>query len=193
MWLHVACLLLAILALTLLFHVLRNPKRLPVTENSRCLLVIAHPDDEAMFFGPTVHQLTASGCSVFVLCLTAGNADGLGATRKKELASAVTHLGVRRENLTVLDMSSYQDGQAKWEIEKLSSVILHHLEKLDISFVITFDEKGVSGHPNHSSCFFTLQFLYTNGHIPAGVQVFVLESVRLYRKYIGFLDSLRHH
>lgn len=190
MLLYCVCLSLpsVILALTLFAYILRHQKRLPVTPKSRCLLVIAHPDDETMFFGPTLQQLVASGCNVYILCLTSGNADGLGAVRKKELVQAVPCLGVRRENLTILDMSSYQDGQTKWEIEKLSSVILHHLEKLDCDFVITFDERGVSGHPNHAACFFTLQFLYTNGHIPAGVQVFVLESVRLYRKYIGVLD-----
>ena len=36
------------------------------------LLVIAHPDDEAMFFGP----LLSSSCNVSILCLSNGNYKG---------------------------------------------------------------------------------------------------------------------
>ncbi|KAF6299353.1 phosphatidylinositol glycan anchor biosynthesis class L [Rhinolophus ferrumequinum] len=39
---------------------------------SRTLLVIAHPDDEAMFFAPTVLGLTRLRHRVFLLCFSAG-------------------------------------------------------------------------------------------------------------------------
>jgi N-acetylglucosaminylphosphatidylinositol deacetylase len=181
-------LVVAVFILLIVLFILRNQKRLPVSSTSRCLLVIAHPDDETMFFGPTLLQLRAMGVQVFVLCITSGNAYGQGSIRKKELSEAVVRLGLQRENLTILDMTGYPDGNVKWETEKLSSIVLSHLEKLDCDIVITFDEGGVSGHSNHIACFHTLQFLYTNGHIPAGVQVFVLETVPLRRKYIGCLD-----
>ena len=97
----------------------------------KALLVIAHPDDECMFFAPTLSVLTAQHVQVFVLCLSnggcgeigswlfflaraarvpfaralqttarrrrkhAGNADGLGAVREKELLAACTVLRVR--------------------------------------------------------------------------------------------------
>lgn len=67
-------------------------------------------------------------------------------------------------------------------------IILQYIEKLDINIVISFDGYGVSGHPNHSSCFQSLQFLYTNGLIPIDVQIFVLDSVQLWRKYMSFFD-----
>jgi N-acetylglucosaminylphosphatidylinositol deacetylase len=42
--------------------------------NKRICLLIAHPDDEAMFFAPTVMALTAEGTGnhVKVLCLSSG-------------------------------------------------------------------------------------------------------------------------
>ena len=80
------------------------------------------------------------------------------------------------------------DGQQKWETEKLARIVLQHMERLDIGLVLTFDEKGVSSHPNHISCFHAVQFLYTNGRVPQNVQIFVLETVSLIRKYIGFFD-----
>ena len=39
---------------------------------SRALFVIAHPDDETMFFSPIILALLAESCRVFVLCLSTG-------------------------------------------------------------------------------------------------------------------------
>ena len=36
------------------------------------MLVIAHPDDETMFFSPTIHELRRRGCNVTILCLSNG-------------------------------------------------------------------------------------------------------------------------
>lgn len=46
--------------------------RLP-TNISRILLVTAHPDDECMFFGPTLIALRErKNCIIYILCLTQG-------------------------------------------------------------------------------------------------------------------------
>lgn len=39
---------------------------------TRALLVTAHPDDECMFFAPTVLQLVESQAAVYLLCLSTG-------------------------------------------------------------------------------------------------------------------------
>lgn len=55
------------------FRFLR-PSKLP-DNASRVLLVTAHPDDECMFFGPTLIALKKrSNCRIFVLCLSKGKA-----------------------------------------------------------------------------------------------------------------------
>ncbi|GAA0145982.1 deacetylase [Lithospermum erythrorhizon] len=36
------------------------------------LLVIAHPDDESMFFTPTIIYLTSRGHNVHILCISTG-------------------------------------------------------------------------------------------------------------------------
>ena len=42
-------------------------------QRGRVLIVIAHPDDECMFFAPTVLALTRSGQhDVFLLCVSSG-------------------------------------------------------------------------------------------------------------------------
>ena len=39
---------------------------------ARLLLVVAHPDDESMFFAPLLTAAARSGTNVFVLCLSNG-------------------------------------------------------------------------------------------------------------------------
>ena len=48
----------------------------PTLQGKRILLLIAHPDDEAMFFAPTLLALTRPelGNHVKILCLSSGRA-----------------------------------------------------------------------------------------------------------------------
>ena len=74
--------------------------RFPALRNRRICLLIAHPDDEAMFFAPTVLALTRpeTGNHVKILCLSTGDADGLGETRQKELKKSGMLLGLKDED-----------------------------------------------------------------------------------------------
>jgi N-acetylglucosaminylphosphatidylinositol deacetylase len=49
-------------------------QRFPTLWNKRILLLIAHPDDEAMFFAPSLLALTKDkyGNHVKILCLSSG-------------------------------------------------------------------------------------------------------------------------
>jgi len=182
------CFFAVLLLITGTLAVLISKKELPLKPNTRCLLLIAHPDDECMFFAPTVVRLIRRNCKVSVLCVTTGNADGLGHLRKKELRLSCERLGVSPSRVSWMDINGLADGQVKWETERLSRIVLQHIERLDTEVVVTFDNRGVSNHPNHISCFSAVQFLYSNGWMPPDVQVFILESVSLLRKYSGVLD-----
>lgn len=48
------------------------------------MYVIAHPDDEAMFFVPSIVNLRQNN-RLYLLCLSTGNFAGLGRIREKEL------------------------------------------------------------------------------------------------------------
>lgn len=73
----------------------------------KILLVTAHPDDEAMFFAPTISALTSrpksDGISLFHVCLSTGDADGLGETRKGELQKSLDLLGIGKRNRWIVD------------------------------------------------------------------------------------------
>lgn len=54
------------------YHVLaRFHQRQPIATRN-ALIVTAHPDDECMFFGPTIRALSSSKHRLHVLCLSTG-------------------------------------------------------------------------------------------------------------------------
>ncbi|XP_031131364.1 probable N-acetylglucosaminyl-phosphatidylinositol de-N-acetylase isoform X2 [Ipomoea triloba] len=114
------------------------------------LLVIAHPDDESMFFAPTINYLTSKGHNVHILCMSTGNADGMGDTRKQELYLAAATLKVSPQQVNILDHPDLQDGFGKiWNSDLLAGIVKEEVDGHSIDVVISFDNYGVSGHCNH--------------------------------------------
>ncbi len=64
--------------------------RLTLSPDSRILFVIAHPDDESMFFSPILSYLKTHGNpqNIYFVSLSNGNANKLGKTREIELRTA---------------------------------------------------------------------------------------------------------
>ncbi|KAH8971276.1 hypothetical protein BDL97_02G132300 [Sphagnum fallax] len=131
------------------------------------LLLVAHPDDESMFFGPTLLSLSKlGGYSIRVICLSTGNADGLGARRKLEMVAACSVLKVPEDNVEVLDHPALQDGfGCHWDQPLILKLLQQAVTTHNIHVILTFDSYGVSGHPNHRS-------------VSAGVRAFLLEEER---------------
>jgi len=50
----------------------RRSTGLLFSPSDRVLLVVAHPDDESMFFAPTILQIRGSNIPLFILCLSTG-------------------------------------------------------------------------------------------------------------------------
>lgn len=65
----------------------------------RVLVVIAHPDDECMFFGPTIVNLVKKNVYVYVLCLSEGDYYGDGEIRSQELWKSCAELGLPPGNV----------------------------------------------------------------------------------------------
>ena len=113
--------------------------------------MIAHPDDEAMFFVPSIQQLKQNN-NLFLLCLSNGNFDGLGKIREKELHASAKYLGFIEAE--VIDHPELQDGmKSHWEPEVVAQQINKYLTykqgEQEINMIVTFDKRCISGHPNH--------------------------------------------
>ncbi|KAK1992121.1 GlcNAc-PI de-N-acetylase [Colletotrichum falcatum] len=185
--------------------------RLPALENKRICILIAHPDDEAMFFAPTVLALTRpdNGNHVKILCLSSGDADGLGETRKKELVKSGMKLGLKQEqDVYVIESPDFKDSMTTtWDKAKIAALLgrafAPHLARrraageeltANIDVLVTFDSAGVSSHPNHVSLYHGARAfvaaLSADPRWPSPVDLYTLTSVSLLRKYASFLDTL---
>ena len=144
------------------------------------LIVTAHPDDEIMFFGPTIVQLVKMGRAVDVLCLSRGQDDPN--LREKELRKSCVLLGVRRTSV-----GRFKDGpRAEWDVDDVARSIEKELERGDFKSVLTFDSRGVSGHINHVACSVGARQCKSLA-LPkcANVNLLELVSVSLPYKYLG--------
>jgi LmbE family N-acetylglucosaminyl deacetylase len=128
----------------------------------------AHPDDEAIATGGTMAALAADGHRVVLVTATDGGlgvvpdgllAEGetLTARRAVEVAEAARILGVaRHEFLGYLD--SGMEGEATnsrpgcfaaADVEEAAGRLAAILEEEDAEAVVTYDEHGGYGHPDH--------------------------------------------
>lgn len=160
----------------------------------RILLVTAHPDDESMFFAPTLLALARQrqpACQVYMLCLSSGNYDRLGSTRRDELWRACAVLGVHASNIILVQAGRLPDDPlAQWQSEVVAKLVLHHADALGVDAVCTFDRDGVSGHANHRAIYYACASLLMADLLPVGCRVLTLDSVNVVRKYVGVLDLL---
>ena len=154
----------------------------------RVLLVISHPDDESMFFGPTIQALRRAGARTHILCLSNGDADGLGAVREKELESARKFLGV--DSSEVVNDSKLKDGfKEAWPEETIAARVEASVRRLDANVVLTFDAKGVSGHPNHVAAYRGVRrWAAAARKISASPEAWALVTVNPLRKFLTFGD-----
>ncbi|SLM36405.1 Putative deacetylase LmbE-like domain [Lasallia pustulata] len=149
----------------------------PQLRNKRICLLIAHPDDEAMFFAPTLLALTDedAGNHVKILCLSNGNAANLGPTRTRELTTSALTLGIRSaSDILVLDDPNFPDSMTTtWSAPAIARVLSSAFSPAHapdassaahqpsssssppptatIDILLTFDPLGISHHPNHRS------------------------------------------
>ncbi|KAK7202960.1 putative deacetylase LmbE-like domain-containing protein [Myxozyma melibiosi] len=169
--------------------------------HKRIALIIAHPDDEAMFFGPTLNALrqlaldTNGGASglpdinLRLICLSTGNADNLGDTRTGELRASAAKFGVPPSNVVIFDDPRVQDQMGvTWPAEAIAELAAPYLADVDV--VLTFDPTGVSGHGNHVSLNKYVQEYLVDGEADARREVWTLRTVNVLRKYIAFFDIL---
>ncbi|GAB1196912.1 hypothetical protein APSETT444_006192 [Aspergillus pseudonomiae] len=173
-----------------------------------------------MFFAPTVLALTKPelGNHLKILCLSSGDADGLGHIRKKELQKSAVHLGLRNESdvLIVDDPARFPDSMsATWSESDVSSLLASAFAPemgeaqpgsrkrgatgdkppiATIDVLLTFDRHGISNHPNHRSLYHgAVHFLRTLMKDKPGytcpISLYTLTTTNILRKYIGVLDA----
>lgn len=107
------------------------------------LLVVAHPDDEAIFFSGVL--LTKRDLPWRVICLTDGNADGRGKERHAEFLAATKLLGVK-----IAEQWDYRDlFGTRLPVDEIAT----RLRSLPLpKEIYTHGPLGEYGHAHHQDC-----------------------------------------
>jgi LmbE family N-acetylglucosaminyl deacetylase len=168
-------------ALRGLFYFLKTPYNIPYLLDGESslsasnLVIVAHPDDETIFFGGMIHSLRKRGWKVIVV--TDGNADGLGASRGEQLREACRQLGAKEVEQwdfpdiyeKRLDTAALMERFAK--IEKPKAIFTHGI-------------LGEYGHPHHQDVSWAVHKTFSK-KIPVwsvAYNSFPSKAIRLTRK-----------
>ena len=153
----------------------------------RVLLVSAHPDDETLFFAPLI---LAAPSNTFLLCLSTGDAYGLGRQRSEELIASTQSLGIPHEQVRWVDHPECRDGMTThWSLPVVCQCVEEFIHQIQPSLVVSFDEFGVSGHVNHMDVSKGVQQVKLRLQNTYPHLVFLqLKSCNVLRKFIGVLD-----
>jgi len=156
----------------------------------RLLLIVAHPDDECLFFSPTLRVLQKQyHFNLSLLVFSRGNHVGLGDIRSRELYGSCRILNIPKERCISLDLPNIQDNPKIWWPEKqLIPIINEYINKWSIEVLVSFDKQGVSGHINHKSVASAVRLLSQNKNNTMIKMSYELKSVSILRKYSSLLD-----
>jgi N-acetylglucosaminylphosphatidylinositol deacetylase len=153
----------------------------------KSLFVIAHPDDECMFFGPAITNLIKNNIEVNILCFSSGANDMEKSVRKDELYRSCQELGINQDYVSVLDSSIFPDNiKTFWPVIDVATEIENYIVRNQIDTVYTFDEGGVSGHPNHISLYRAVRHLLKCSDVAGACRFNCLKSISPIRKYIFY-------
>lgn len=130
----------------------------------RRLLVVAHPDDETLFFSSV---LQTRSTDLRVVCVTDGNADGQGTERARQFEQAV-----RLQGPIACELWGLPDiYERRLDLDEIDRRLNAVWMEGKIAEVYTHGPVGEYGHPHHQDvCFAVYRFFSARGvpvHSPA--------------------------
>ncbi|EAW19953.1 PIG-L family deacetylase [Aspergillus fischeri NRRL 181] len=182
------------LYILLAYYLANDPRLVPVAfqEARSILLVTAHPDDETLFFSPSItYRREDQHVQRALLVISSGDYDGIGERRRQEIHDSCSVLGIVPDRCVVLDNAELQDNPKKWwDGDLIKGLVASHVQKWNVDLIITFDDGGVSGHINHRAVSAGVRFVLYLLLTPNAPPVYTLQSTFLLRKYSSLLDLI---
>ncbi|GFF23758.1 N-acetylglucosaminyl-phosphatidylinositol de-N-acetylase [Aspergillus udagawae] len=176
----------------LAYYLANDPRLVPVAfqHAKSILLVTAHPDDETLFFSPSItYPRDDPHVQRALLAISSGNYEGIGDRRRQEIHDSCSVLGIVPDRCIVLDNAELQDNPKKWWNEDLiKDLVASHVQKWNVDLIITFDNGGVSGHINHRAVSAGVRKYITS--TPQAPPAYTLQSTFLLRKYSSLIDLI---
>lgn len=133
---------------------------------SSIVFVHAHPDDESLTTGGTIARYTSEGAEVCVVICTDGslgeiaddtNAARLAEVRRKEVEEACRILGVKDlrllgfkdSGMANTDGNKNPESFINQDLDEVTAKLTEIYRELKPDAVVTYNENGAYGHPDH--------------------------------------------
>lgn len=132
------------------------------------LVILAHPDDESFGPGGTLAKYAREGVAVHYLCGTRGESgtvdaeslngfSSVGDLRWSELTCAakelglagIHHLGYRDSGMIGAADNEHAESLHAAPLDDVADAIIEYIRRLDPEVIITHDQFGGYGHPDH--------------------------------------------
>lgn len=144
----------------------------PTPKKADLLLLVAHPDDELIFFGGTIPTYAVEkNMNVVVAYMSYSNT-----TRRSELLNGLWHMGLRQYpvigDFGDVYMRSLDDAYAHWTKRKSRAYITELIRQYKPDVMITHDINGEYGHGAHKLCANVTQYCVEH----SGDETFMPES-----------------
>ncbi|KAF4163714.1 hypothetical protein CNMCM6936_000426 [Aspergillus lentulus] len=174
------------LYILLAYYLASDPRLVPVAfqRAKSILLVTAHPDDETLFFSPSIaYRRDDPHVQRALLVISSGE------RRRQEIHDSCSVLGIAPDRCVVLDNVELQDNPKKWwDDDLIKELVASHVQKWNVDLIITFDDGGVSGHINHRAVSAGVRkYITSTSNAPPA---YTLQSTFLLRKYSSLLDLI---
>lgn len=126
-----------------------------ISKFKNVLFIYPHPDDEVFAGGGIIRMLSKQGSNVTLLILTKGEKGTKDAQtdyklkeiRTKELRKSALLLGV-----TKLIHEDFGDGKLSRNKLMVARFVLNFIKDENPDLIITYDQSGLYGHPDHIAC-----------------------------------------
>ncbi|XP_065324890.1 N-acetylglucosaminyl-phosphatidylinositol de-N-acetylase-like isoform X2 [Gordionus sp. m RMFG-2023] len=147
--------------------------------SSSILFIIAHPDDEVLFFAPTLRYLKNTyehlkkmplfnqtffqfqgydNYNIYILCLTSGDYYGLGEIRKQELIASCQTLGIPSSRIVILNFAD--DPNVRYDSWHLYNTLQNYTDQF---FTNNFHQRQIN--ETYSQYIFTFDNYGVSGHL----------------------------
>jgi N-acetyl-1-D-myo-inositol-2-amino-2-deoxy-alpha-D-glucopyranoside deacetylase len=186
------------------------------------MLVYGHPDDETVRTGATMAKYAAEGAHVTLVTCTLGDEgeivkpelahlaadreDRLGLHRICELADACRALGVtdhrflirpgRWRDSGMIGTPANDDPRSFWraDVDEAARALVEIIREVRPQVMITFDERGYNGHPDHIQAHRVAMRAFEKANVPgfgAGIPWEVGKIYATIMPYSAMVDRIR--
>jgi len=129
-------------------------RELNINPDSRILVFMPYPDDEAVFCSGLLKKLTSANFPVKLITLTSGEKSTLVFSLKPGDDLATTRRIEQKNSCEILGISDFEvlnipDGGLKGKEDEVKIIILSQIDIFKPTHVVTLEPDGIYGHPDH--------------------------------------------